>query len=392
MIKEVDILKKRIVSSLLLCLFLLSSLPLQTYALSEPTITATGAIVMDFDTGEVYYEKNADVAGPIASMTKIMSLYLVFASIHSGALSFDTNVPISAAAATMSSTPTYSGMENLPSGGYCRADMLISLTIASSACGSVLALVEYISGTEEAFVAEMNALAALWGIDAQFADCTGWEDEGNAVTPRAMAIIAKHMLYDYPDILDYSTKISFTYQNKTFTTTNSLMKTAALEGIDGLKTGYTYGAGYCFTGTAEQDGRRIITVVMNSTDATTRSAESQALLEYGFYALREFHITGSLGFTYTELTYGDSVTIPVTVTRQEGVETQVYAGWYLDGQLIPGFSNDNFLLNPSGSSAYTFQATCDLEPGLHTLSFRIDPDSTTTDLALISYSCYIHVS
>lgn len=238
---------------------------------------------MDFQTGEVYYEKNADVARPAASMTKVMSTYLVFEEIAAGRLSLDSYVTASSWAASISNNPAFSGLERLRAGRSYKVDTLLRLIMTESCNGSVIVLAEHIGGgSEAAFVQRMNDKAAEWGIDAHFADACGFVDNGNAVTPRAMAYIAKRIIADYPQILNYSSLKSTTFQGETFYSTNSLLRNGTCAGIDGLKTGTTGGAGYCFTGTALRDGRRIISVVMNTTSYSARMAESKRLLEYGF--------------------------------------------------------------------------------------------------------------
>ena len=239
--------------------------------------------MVDFQTGEVYYEKNADVARPAASMTKVMSAYLVFEEIAAGRLSLDSYVKASSWAASISNNPAFSGMERLRAGQSYKVDTLLRLIMTESCNGSVIVLAEHIGGgSEAAFVKRMNDKAAEWGIDAHFADACGFMDQGNAVSPRAMAYIAKRIITDYPQILNYTSLKSTTFQGKTFYATNSLLRNGTCAGIDGLKTGTTSGAGYCFTGTAIRNGRRIISVVMNTTSYAARMSESKQLLEYGF--------------------------------------------------------------------------------------------------------------
>lgn len=291
-------------------------------ASQAPRITATGAIAMDAQTGEVYYAKNADEPRAAASMTKVMSLYIVFEEIAAGRLSMDSAVTVSQRAARMSCDSAYSGKENLRAGGSYRVEDLVKLTIIASACGSTTALAEHIGGgSEEAFVERMNRTAEEWNIDAHFGDSSGWEDEGNAVSPRAMATIAQRFIAEFPQILEYSCLKSTAFQGNTFTSTNNLLRSGSVEGVDGLKTGMTYEAGYCFTGTAERNGRRIITVVMNSSDASTRMTDSQKLLEYGFARQaerEELAFAGRLDFLGVALYRQGSSSSPFTlhVTRE----------------------------------------------------------------------------
>lgn len=262
-------------------LLLTLSLPVATAA-QEPSVSASGAVVMDFETGEFYYEKNADLPRPVASMTKLMSLYLVFEEMDAGNLSPDSLVTAGARAAAISNNSLYSGLERLRAGENYRVEDLLRIIMTKSCNGSVLVLAEHIGGTEEAFVARMNETAAQWGLNAHFADSFGFQDDGNAVSPRSMALLAQRLIADHPQILDYSSLPEAAFQGKTFLSTNTLLRENMVEGIDGLKTGTTDGAGCCFTGTAQREGRRIISVVMDSASHAARMWESQALLEYGF--------------------------------------------------------------------------------------------------------------
>lgn len=277
----------RLAGLMLACALLLSSLPLSRAA-EAPHLQGTAAIVVDFDTGQVYYSKNADLARPVASMTKLMALYLVFEEIEAGNLSLDSYVTASQYAADISNDPLYSGHEGLEPGGRYQVDALLRLITTASCNGSVIVLAEHIGGgEEETFVRRMNDKAREWGIQAHFADSCGFVSEGNAVTPKAMATIARRLITDFPQIMDYTSLISTEFQGKTFYTTNALMREGALEGMDGLKSGTTKAAGCCFTGTAQRQGRRVISVVLNAPDDNARMADTQALLEYGFARLWE---------------------------------------------------------------------------------------------------------
>lgn len=322
-------------------------------AQAAPSINGTGAIVVDFETDEVYYEKNADVARPIASMTKVMSLYLVFEEIAAGNLSLESYIPASQYAAGISNNPIFSGLERLRAGYLYQVDTLIRLIATESCNGSVIVLAEYIGGGDESvFVQRMNDKAAQWGINAHFADACGFTDNGNAVTPRAMAYIAKRIITDYPQILEYTSLTSTVFQGKTFNSTNTLLINGTCEGIDGLKTGTTSGAGYCFTGTAQRSGRRIISVVMNTTSYSARMSESRTLLDYGFACRTEreaqwaeaaqaleIEITanGPL-WSQTEAELAAQVTCP-----EEGLFGALH--WEVDGAPLEGSETTHWLKN-----------------------------------------------
>ena len=270
-----------LVLSLLLALSL--TLPAASAGWFDPPDTAAaGAILLDAGTGQVYFARNPDAARPAASMTKLMSLYLVFDAIDDGRLALDQSIPASARAASVSRNSGYSGHEKLTEGQEYLLEDLIKLVMTASCNGSMIAMAEYLAGDEETFVQQMNDTAAAWGIKARFADSCGLKDTGNAVSPRAMSEIARRLITDHPEILNYSTLKSTVFEGNTYNSTNTLLRNNSLEGIDGLKTGYTGGAKYCFTGTAKRGDTRMLSVVMGTSSAANRMSESHALLEYAF--------------------------------------------------------------------------------------------------------------
>lgn len=331
-------------------------------AAAAPSINAAGAIVMDYETGEVYYEKAPDVARPAASMTKVMSCYLVFEEIAAGRLSLDSRITASKKAARISNDPSYSGLEYLSAGGSYQVDTLLRLIMTASCNGSVVALAEHISGTEEAFTARMNAKAQEWGIDAHFADCTGFTDEGNAVSPRAMAVIARRIIADYPEILTYSALPGLVFQGRNYTSTNTLLRNGTCEGIDGLKSGTTYGAGNCYTGTAQRSGRRIISVVMGMTSHSARMNATKALLDYGFqcrWEREEQWRTAAKGLQLTVAAQDGPVWsyVPATLTATvSGVSTDLpccKVSWEVNGETVGGTETVTVKNGEALSTVYT---------------------------------------
>ncbi len=321
---------------------LLVAMTIAAAAADVPSLSATGAIVVDGNSGEVLYEKNGRDPRPAASMTKLMSLYLVYEEMAAGHMSFDTPVTVSRKAADMSHNRAYSGFEQLRRGGAYRAGSLMELIITASCNGSVVALAEHISGSEQTFVERMNAKAAAWGLEARFADCTGFIDSGNAVTPYAMAQIAKHLIDDYPDILRLASIQTTVFQGKTFTTTNRMLRQGTYEGIDGLKTGYTNGAGRCFTGTALRDGLRVISVAMNCSGDEARVSDSRKLLDYGFARITQLDKARarSVAKTNLALTAGAGNIYPYTAHRFDlslsGVEEEYPCTlqWEVNGGVV----------------------------------------------------------
>lgn len=327
-------------------------------AVSLPRVEGLGAIVMDYQTGQVYFSREPDTPRPAASMTKLMSLYLVFEEIAAGSLSTDSYITASDYAAQISSDPSYSGVEDLHAGDGYQVDDLIALIMTASCNGSVIALAEHISGTEEAFVQRMNDKAEEWGIDAHFADCCGFEDEGSAVSPRAMAVIAQKLIADHPQILRYSSLRSVTFHGKEFYNTNALLLNGTCPGIDGLKSGTTPGAGFCYTGTASREGRRIITVVMNSWSYAMRMEDTRQMLEYGFARRSQAEAAWADALEHLEVDlsaeggslrpYTDNL-ITASFSGLGGTSAPCTLSWSLNGRPIG--EEQNFWLHDRGSAA-----------------------------------------
>ena len=275
--------------ALLLTLALLTGLLPAASAASqpaEPVVAADSAIVIDYDTGETLYAKDADTMRVPASMTKVMTAYIIFEELEAGNLTLDTLVPISDFAADISRNQArYPTAVPLPYGGSLTVDTLLKLILIPSASASCVAMAEYISGTEAAFVQRMNATAQRLGMTAQYENCHG--AHVHYLTARSQATLVREFIRRFPQILDYTSMTSVTFNGETLANTNQLLPGAAFayEGADGFKTGTINAAGYCLSATAVRDGRRVISVLMHSDDNATRHTDSIALLDYGFAKL-----------------------------------------------------------------------------------------------------------
>lgn len=274
----------------ILCLSLLLSLllPGQVQAAQTPSITAYSAVVMDYNTEEILYEKDADTLRVPASMTKVMTAYIIFEELEAGRLTLDTMVPISARNAEISrNQSSYPTAVPLPAGSSVSVETLLELILLPSASASCIVMAEYIAGSEAAFVQRMNETAARLGMTAQYKNCHG--AHVHYITARSQAILVRECIQRFPQMLDYTSRTSMTFNGKTYANTNQLLPGAAFayEGVDGFKTGTINAAGYCLSATAQRGSQRIITVVMHSSNNTTRHTDSQKLLDYGFRVLEE---------------------------------------------------------------------------------------------------------
>lgn len=274
------------IALLLLLALVLESGAMAASAPQKPSITAASAIVMDYDTGEVLYEKDADTMRVPASMTKVMTAYIIFEELEAGNLTLDTMVPISSTNAQHSRDgANYPTSVPLPAGGKVSVDMLLRLILIPSASASCIVMAEYISGTEAAFVQRMNETAKRLGMTAEYKNSHG--AHVHYLTARSQAILVRSFIQRFPQILNYTSLTGVTFNGKWYSNTNKLLPgmTYAYDGVDGFKTGTISAAGYCLSATAVKNGRRIISVVMRSSNDCTRHTDSRALLDYGFAML-----------------------------------------------------------------------------------------------------------
>ncbi len=242
------------------------------------------AIVIDADTGQPLFTRNAVAPAYPASVLKLMDLYIVLDLVQQGRLNLTDMVSVSAAASNMGGSQVY-----LKEGERFSVEDLLYALMIQSANDAALALAEHIAGSKEAFVAMMNAKARELGMkDTTFHSVHGLPPaEGQGVdvtTARDLAILCRALIA-LPGALTYTSTSERGFRNDTFTmqTHNSLLK--RVRGCDGLKTGYFRVAGYSIAATAQRDGRRIICIVMGSEDKQTRDAQAIQLIEQGFLDL-----------------------------------------------------------------------------------------------------------
>lgn len=254
-----------------------------------PQVTAASAVVMDYETGELLYAKDADTMRVPASMTKVMTAYLVFEELEAGRLSLDSLCTVSAENARMSRNGEYPSVVPLEAGSRLTVDTLLRLLFVPSASAACRVLAETVSGSEDAFVQRMNETAARLGMQTAYENCHGAKP--HYITARSQAILIREFIQRFPQVLEYTTLTSTTFNGVTYENTNKLLEgTYYYEGIDGFKTGTIPEAGYCLSATAVRNGQRLITVVMASSSADTRCTDSIRLLDYGWEALEALRV------------------------------------------------------------------------------------------------------
>ncbi len=247
----------------------------------------TAALIMDFETGQILYAENIDAPLPPASITKLMTMHLVFEAIAEGKIQLDDQVKASANA---SSLPDGSSTIFLGTGEVLTVNELLEAVAIISANDAGIALAEYIAGSESAFVAMMNEKANELGLtNTTFINAHGLHTEGHVMSARDIAILTRATLEKYPKILDYSSKKFLRMERETryvrqgyFDMHSTYASLIGWRNIDGLKTGWTPEAGRCITVTATEGSRRYIVVVMGEETIPLRDKRVKELLAQAF--------------------------------------------------------------------------------------------------------------
>ncbi|MCI9488346.1 MAG: D-alanyl-D-alanine carboxypeptidase [Lachnospiraceae bacterium] len=256
-------------------------------------ITARSALLVEASTGTVIYEKNADEALRPASITKIMTLILIFDAIRDGRIALSDQATTSAYAKSMGGSQVF-----LEEGESQTVETLIKCIVIASGNDAAVTMAEYIAGSESEFVRMMNERAKALGMtQTNFEDCCGLTDSATHLTSaRDVAIMSRELITNYPEIENYST---IWMENITHVTnkgssefclsnTNKLLKMSNSFTVTGLKTGSTSLAKYCLSATAKKDGVELIAVIMAAPDYKVRFSEAASLLNYGFAGCRLF--------------------------------------------------------------------------------------------------------
>ncbi|WP_430408202.1 D-alanyl-D-alanine carboxypeptidase family protein [Hydrogenophilus thiooxidans] len=240
--------------------------------------------LLDFTTGEVLAEQGADEAAEPASITKVMTAYLVFEALREGRLKWDQRVPVSEKAWKMGGSRMFVEPRQQPT-----VEALLRGLVVASGNDAAVALAEAVAGTEEAFVAMMNQTAQRLGMtNTHFADASGWPNPEHKTTARDLAILARALIRDFPKEYALFKEKEFTYNGIRQPNRNRLLWLDPT--VDGLKTGHTQSAGYCLLSSAERDGRRLIAVTLGSGSDAQRTEASLKLLQYGFQNFAHFRV------------------------------------------------------------------------------------------------------
>lgn len=268
---------KKLAACFLAALLTVFSLPVRADALSNEEVKAPSAVLMEAQTGKVLYEKNAHESRACASITKVMTLLLVMEALDSGKIGLQDTVTASEHAASMGGSYIW-----LEPGETMTVDDMLKATVIMSANDCAVALAEYVAGSEDEFVSQMNARAAKLGMkETTFKNCNGLDEDGHVTTAYDVALMSRELI-KHKKIFDYTTQwIEHVRDGKTqLVNTNKLIKT--YQGITGLKTGTTGKAGSCISATAARGDVSLAAVVLGSSSTDDRFSAARTLLDFGF--------------------------------------------------------------------------------------------------------------
>ena len=332
---------KKIIFSLITVVFvLLQSFAVNTYASQTqmPALTSKSSILMEASTGQILYENNAEEAMPPASVTKIMTLLLIFEAQKEGKFQWDDMITVSEYAASMGGSQVF--LE--PEEQQTAKDMVKCIAVASANDASV-ALAEFIGGSEEGFVAMMNEKAKELGMkNTVFKNACGLDVEGHVTSAKDIAIMSRTLITEFPEVTEFTTIWMDKITHKTrkgesefgLANTNKLIKWYS--GATGLKTGSTSAAKFCLSGTAKRNDTELIAVVMAAPNPKTRFQEVMKMLDWGFanFEVKKIVSQGEdMGNIMTEKGEKESVKIicendiNILVPKGEGEikkDTQIY--------------------------------------------------------------------
>jgi D-alanyl-D-alanine carboxypeptidase (penicillin-binding protein 5/6) len=317
-----------------------------------PSTGAKSFIIMDHGSGNVLAEENSEVSVDPASITKLMTAYVVFNELQSNNIALSDIVTISEKAWRTPGSRMF-----VEVGKQVPVEALLQGMIVQSGNDATVALAEYVAGSEDSFAALMNKHAEAIGLTgSHFMNSTGLPDENHYMTAKDIAILSSLLIRKYPEYYKWYSQKEYTYNDITQQNRNTLLWRD--ESVDGLKTGHTDSAGYCLVTSAKKDGMRLITVVLGTDSISARADASQALLNYGF----RFFETHKLYDAGTQLTTsriwkGSSETIALGI--DDALYVTIPRGQY--ESLDASMNIDQRIMAPvtAGQALGTVQVTLD---------------------------------
>ena len=325
----------RRIGCMVLVLAMVLCIPVRVRA-ADLNVAGKSALLMDVATGTVLYEQNAHEMLAPASVTKVMTMLLIMEAIDSGKIGYDDTVTASEAAAAKGGSQIYLKVGETMS----VSDMLKSIAV-SSANDCACAMAEHLAGSESAFVELMNKRAQELGMEhTNFVNCTGLDDDPEAAKHLTcamdIAIMSRQLLKYHPDIKNYTTIWMDTVRDGAFGLSNTNKLIRFYQGATGLKTGFTSGAGYCLSASAQREGLELIAVVMGAESSADRFAACKSMLDYGF-----------ANYAVVEPQMQEHASVPVILGKEKSVRA------------VPG-ENVQLLIDKSQRNSVTTDIT--LEP------------------------------
>ena len=306
--------------SLFVCMGLASSsYAAQALVPQPPQLAAKAYILIDALTGEVIVENNADQLLPPASLTKLMTAYILDYEVAAGNVSLEDQVRISEKAWRTKGSRMF-----IQEGTFVKLEDLMRGIIIQSGNDASVAVAEHIAGSEEAFADLMNLHAVRLGMtQTNFKNATGLPANGLETTARVLAILARAIIRDYPEQYQVYSEKEFTFNKIRQPNRNKLLWRDST--VDGLKTGYTSAAGYCLVASAKKDGQRLISVVLGAAGTESRAQESQKLLTYGMRFF-ETHLLYDAGEVITQARVWGGVEDYVDLKLEEDLAVTIPRG------------------------------------------------------------------
>ena len=296
-----------VMAASLLAGVLLASAPARAEELATP---ATHVLLVDAATGAVLLEKEADARMAPASMSKLMTVYMLFDRLKRGELSLDDTFSVSEKAWRKGGSKMFVRV-----GDRVKVEDLIRGIVVQSGNDATIVVAEALGGSEAAFAEEMSRRAAEIGLtDSQFANASGWPDPKHYMTPRDLSVLARRLIEDFPEFYPYYSEKSFTYNGIRQGNRNPLLYRKM--GADGLKTGHIAAAGYGLTASVKRGERRLVLVVHGLESVKARATEAERLLEWGFRTYRNYRLF-SVGdkVGQAEVWLGDNAKVPLMLQR-----------------------------------------------------------------------------
>jgi serine-type D-Ala-D-Ala carboxypeptidase (penicillin-binding protein 5/6) len=309
---------------------------------AAPAIPARGYILLDFNSGEVLAEKDADEPMDPASITKLMTAYVVFSELRKGEMGLEDLVTVSERAWRTGGSRTF-----IEVGTRVRLEDLVRGMIIQSGNDASVALAEHTAGTEAAFAELMTEYARRLGMNnTNFQNATGLPAENHYSSARDIALLASAIIREFPEFYQFYSEREFTFNNITQRNRNQMLWRDPT--VDGMKTGMTDGAGYCLVSSAQRDGMRLISVLLGTSSAKARADATQSLLNWGFrfYESHRLYAAGQ-PVTTARLWMGDADELDVGlvedlwITVPRGRYDLMQASLELQSPLLAPLSTEN---------------------------------------------------